>query len=94
MAHLQSYGVRSAKFDNISAKRLLQTIERKKSNLAVGVDVTKSDEVLAIIDAIGPFVCIVKVFFLAMERLGHTHFRVTRPTSTSSKTLTAPFLTV
>ncbi|GAV98940.1 orotidine 5 -phosphate decarboxylase [Lentinula edodes] len=35
-------------------------MERKKSNLAVSVDVTKSKDFLAIIDAVGPFVCLVK----------------------------------
>lgn len=35
-------------------------MERKKSNLAVSVDVTKSKDFLAIVDAVGPFVCLIK----------------------------------
>ncbi|KAI3612298.1 orotidine-5-monophosphate decarboxylase [Moniliophthora roreri] len=53
--HLQSYGQRADKHPNPAAKLLLQTMERKKSNLAVSVDVTKSKDFLDIIDAVGPF---------------------------------------
>ncbi|KAK0468214.1 humps family-domain-containing protein [Desarmillaria tabescens] len=54
----QTYGQRASKHSNPAAKLLLDTMERKKSNLAVSVDVTKSKDFLAIIDAVGPFVCI------------------------------------
>ncbi|KAK7060536.1 orotidine 5'-phosphate decarboxylase [Paramarasmius palmivorus] len=53
--HLQTYGQRAEKHANPAARLLLQTMERKKSNLAVSVDVTKSKDFLAIIDAVGPF---------------------------------------
>jgi orotidine-5'-phosphate decarboxylase len=36
-------------------------MERKKSNLSVGVDVTNSADFLKIVDAVGPFVCLIKV---------------------------------
>ncbi|EEB93754.1 hypothetical protein MPER_07553, partial [Moniliophthora perniciosa FA553] len=52
---LQSYGQRADKHANPAAKHLLQTMERKKTNLAVSVDVTKSKDFLDIIDAVGPF---------------------------------------
>ncbi|KAJ4481684.1 orotidine-5'-monophosphate decarboxylase [Lentinula edodes] len=56
----QTYGQRIQNHTNPAAKLLLETMERKKSNLAVSVDVTKSKDFLAIIDAVGPFVCLVK----------------------------------
>jgi len=58
---MSSYTDRLANFTNSTARLLLQTIERKKSNLAVSVDVTSSAEFLNIIDCVGPYVCVVKV---------------------------------
>ncbi|KAG6873747.1 dihydroorotate dehydrogenase [Termitomyces sp. Mi166 len=51
----QTYAERALKHTNPTAKILLETMERKKSNLAVSVDVTKTKDFLAIIDAVGPF---------------------------------------
>lgn len=56
----QSYGHRALGQKNPAAKLLLETMERKKSNLAVSVDVTKTKDFLAIIDVVGPFVCLIK----------------------------------
>ncbi|KAL0067540.1 orotidine 5'-phosphate decarboxylase [Marasmius tenuissimus] len=53
--HLQTYGSRAQKHANPAAKLLLETMERKRSNLAVSVDVTKSSDFLSIIDAVGPY---------------------------------------
>ncbi len=60
--HTLTYAQRATKYKNPAARLLLETIERKKSNLAVSVDVTKSEDFLAIIDAVGPLVCLIKVF--------------------------------
>ncbi|KAK2466287.1 hypothetical protein APHAL10511_001929 [Amanita phalloides] len=49
------YGERALHHPNPAARLLLETIERKKSNLAVSVDVTKSPDFLTIIDAVGPY---------------------------------------
>ncbi|KAJ3812172.1 orotidine-5'-monophosphate decarboxylase [Lentinula lateritia] len=57
----QTYGQRIRNHTNPAAKLLLETMERKRSNLAVSVDVTKSKDFLAIIDAVGPFVCLTHV---------------------------------
>lgn len=38
----------------------MDTIERKKSNLCVSVDVTKAADFLRIIDVVGPYICLVK----------------------------------
>lgn len=35
-------------------------MERKKSNLAVSVDLTKSADFLVVLDAVGPYVCLIK----------------------------------
>ncbi|KAG6854826.1 dihydroorotate dehydrogenase [Blastosporella zonata] len=51
----QTYAQRALKHTNPAAKALLETMERKKSNLAVSVDVTKTKDFLAIIDVVGPF---------------------------------------
>lgn len=59
MAH--SYAARAARHANPAAKALLETMERKQSNLCVSVDVSDKEEFLRIIDATGPSVCLVKV---------------------------------
>lgn len=58
---VQTYAERVKNFQNPTAKAILETVERKKSNLAVSVDVTKSADLLAIIDGVGPYVCMIKV---------------------------------
>jgi orotidine-5'-phosphate decarboxylase len=57
----KSYGERAMKFTNPTAKSILETMERKKSNLAVSVDVTRTNDLLAIIDVVSPYVCLIKV---------------------------------
>jgi hypothetical protein len=59
-AHLRTYGDRAEDASNPTAKLLLQTMERKKTNLAVSVDVTTSSDFLLIIEAVGPYVCLIK----------------------------------
>ncbi|KAF7332008.1 Orotidine 5'-phosphate decarboxylase [Mycena kentingensis (nom. inval.)] len=55
-----SYAERAQKHKNPAARLLLETIARKKSNLAVSVDVVSAKDFLNIIDVVGPFVCLVK----------------------------------
>ena len=55
------YADRVAAFTNPAAKALLQTMERKKTNLCVSVDVTRKEDLLKVVDAVGPDVCLVKV---------------------------------
>lgn len=57
----RTYAERAARHNNPAAKSLLETIERKKSNLCVSVDVTDRNDLLKIIDIVGPYVCLVKV---------------------------------
>ncbi|KAG9218998.1 hypothetical protein CCMSSC00406_0001408 [Pleurotus cornucopiae] len=67
-----SYGQRAAKYTNPAAKELLLTMERKKSNLSVSVDVTNSRDFLAIIDAVGPYVCLIKTHVDILEDFDFT----------------------
>lgn len=65
-AHTKTYGERAENAKNPTAKQLLLTMERKKTNLAVSVDVAKSRDLLNIIEAVGPYVCLIKakLFFI------------------------------
>ncbi|KAL9934544.1 hypothetical protein V8E36_006319 [Tilletia maclaganii] len=63
----QSYAARVANFSNPAAKALLETIERKKTNLSISVDVTKKADLLAVVDAVGSDVCLVKTHIDIVE---------------------------
>jgi orotidine-5'-phosphate decarboxylase len=60
---LKTYGARAAAHPNPTARRLLETMERKKTNLCVSVDVTKSADVLEVVRRVAPSVCMVKVSY-------------------------------
>ncbi|ORY34569.1 putative orotidine-5'-phosphate decarboxylase [Naematelia encephala] len=57
---LKTYASRISQHPNPTAKRVLEIMERKKSNLCVSVDVTTADEVLEVIRRVGASVCMVK----------------------------------
>ena len=57
----KTYAERASAHSNPAAKRLLEVMDRKKTNLCVSVDVTTTQEVLDIVKAVGPSVCMVKV---------------------------------
>ena len=59
-AYRRTYADRAKHHVNPAAKSLLETIERKQSNLCVSVDVTSSNDFLSIIDAVGPYVSLIK----------------------------------
>ncbi|KAJ6539463.1 Orotidine 5'-phosphate decarboxylase [Mycena capillaripes] len=65
--HLQTYAQRALHHRNPAAKLLLETIDRKQSNLAVSVDVASAKDFLAIIDVVGPFVCLIKTHIDIIE---------------------------
>jgi len=58
--YLNSYADRAKIHKNPAAKLLLETIEKKQSNLCVSVDVTSSEDFLSIIDVVGPYVSLIK----------------------------------
>ncbi|CAA7259858.1 unnamed protein product [Cyclocybe aegerita] len=55
LAHTRSYGERALNATNTTAKLIFETMERKKTNLAVSVDVTCTSDLLAIIEAVAPY---------------------------------------
>ncbi|KZT20416.1 Orotidine 5'-phosphate decarboxylase [Neolentinus lepideus HHB14362 ss-1] len=67
----KTYAQRAKDHPNTAAKQLLETIDRKKSNLCVSVDVTRKANFLAIIDLVGPFVCLVKTHIDIIEDFDH-----------------------
>ncbi|KAJ2920102.1 hypothetical protein MD484_g349, partial [Candolleomyces efflorescens] len=63
-AYKRSYAERARSHSNPAAKLLLETMERKKTNLCVSVDTVKSADFLAIVDAVGPYTCLTHVDIL------------------------------
>lgn len=58
---LKTYGSRAALHPNPTAKRILETMERKQTNLCVSVDVTTAADALEVVRRVGQSVCMVKV---------------------------------
>lgn len=78
-----TYAARAKKHQNPLARQLLELMERKESNLAVSVDVVKSEELLRIVDQAGPHVCIVKVSLMNANRFWED-LHVSDPLSTDT----------
>ncbi|EFJ06281.1 hypothetical protein SELMODRAFT_236575 [Selaginella moellendorffii] len=55
-----AYGERAVLAQNAAGKKLLDLMEQKKSNLSVAADVTTSEELLKLADAVGPEICVLK----------------------------------
>lgn len=55
-----SYEGKLSKAKNPALKRLYQTIIEKQSNLSVAVDVTSTEELLKIVEQVGPHICCLK----------------------------------
>lgn len=60
-AHNLSYKERTQYARNIMAGRLFGLMDFKKTNLAVAADVTTKKELLALADAVGPYICGLKI---------------------------------
>ncbi|KAI9247193.1 Orotidine 5'-phosphate decarboxylase [Phascolomyces articulosus] len=63
----KTYAERAARHPNACAKQLFELMERKKTNLSVAADVTTKKELLAVADAVGPFVCVLKTHIDIVE---------------------------
>lgn len=63
----QTYGERAASFTNPTAIKLLQIMERKKTNLCVSVDVTKKSHLLQLAKSLGPHICVLKTHIDIIE---------------------------
>ncbi|KAG9317427.1 humps family-domain-containing protein [Chiua virens] len=60
--HLRSYQDRIQNHSNPATRALLHVMVKKKTNLSVSVDVTRKKDFLAIIDAVGPYICLIKAY--------------------------------
>lgn len=56
---------------NPAAKALFALMDEKETNLSVSADSTDSDEVLKLVDAVGPEVCVVKTHIDIVENFTH-----------------------
>lgn len=62
-----SFEARAGIASNRFSKRLFKIMHEKKSNLAVSVDFTNCEDVLNLVDKVGPHVCIVKTHVDILE---------------------------
>ncbi|KIM68815.1 hypothetical protein SCLCIDRAFT_1209012 [Scleroderma citrinum Foug A] len=65
--HLQSYKDRADRHTNLAARALLRCMDAKKTNLAVSVDVTRTKDFFDIIEAVAPYVCLIKTHIDILE---------------------------
>ncbi|KAJ3021681.1 orotidine 5'-phosphate decarboxylase [Thoreauomyces humboldtii] len=63
----KSYTARRNDFKNPAASRLLELMDRKKTNLSVAVDVTQQAELLRLADILGPHICVLKTHIDILE---------------------------
>ena len=63
----RTYEERAQQHPNACAKGLLETVVHKKSNLCVSVDVTTKEEFLAVVEAVGPYVALIKTHIDIIE---------------------------
>lgn len=62
-----TYSDRIAYCKNPTAKKLLAVIQQKESNLSLAADVTTSDKLLALADACGPYISVLKTHIDIIE---------------------------
>lgn len=56
-----TYAERARAHKHPLARQFLELVERKQSNLCLSIDVTKSADLLRIVEAAAPYLCMVKV---------------------------------
>jgi uridine monophosphate synthetase len=62
-----SYRQRAELVTHPCAKKLLLLAEEKKSNLVLAADVTRSEDLLQLVDAVGPHLCVLKTHIDILE---------------------------
>lgn len=63
-----SYAERAKVARNETGRRTLEVMARKRSNLAVAADVNSTDQLLALADKVGPYVCVFKTHVDQLDR--------------------------
>ncbi|KAG7872689.1 hypothetical protein KL938_005267 [Ogataea parapolymorpha] len=69
----KSYGERAKSHPSKVASRLLNLMESKQTNLCASVDVTKTQELLELLDKLGPYICLVKTHIDIVEDFSYEH---------------------
>ncbi|BFZ16023.1 hypothetical protein BsWGS_19062 [Bradybaena similaris] len=77
------YGERAKLCSNPLTRQIFEIMEEKRTNLALSADVTKSQELLQLVDKVGPYVCIVKTHVDILE--DYTQETVTKLSQLASK---------
>lgn len=91
-AHL-SYTARIPYHSNAAAVKLLELMDRKKTNLCVSVDVTKGKDMLEVVRRVGKSCCMIKAstalssLFEAEPYVNECNIRECRPILISLRTL-------
>ena len=62
----KTYSERAAAHAHSLARQCLELMDRKRSNLCVSVDVTRKAAFLKIVEAVAPFVALVKASLLSL----------------------------
>ncbi|VEU21532.1 DEKNAAC102359 [Brettanomyces naardenensis] len=57
---MSTYSTRASSHPSAVARKLLNLMESKKTNLCASVDLTKTADVLSLVDKVGPNICLVK----------------------------------
>lgn len=58
---MPTYKERASLCQNQTAKKLLNIIEEKKTNLSIAADMTSGEQILSVLDKIGPEICMAKM---------------------------------
>ncbi|KFM76798.1 Uridine 5'-monophosphate synthase, partial [Stegodyphus mimosarum] len=62
-----TFAERAEKMNQPVAKKLFEIIRKKKSNLCVAVDTVHAEELLKLVDDLGPYVCMIKTHIDILE---------------------------
>ncbi|CDK24880.1 unnamed protein product [Kuraishia capsulata CBS 1993] len=74
MTVLSSYQARADAHTSPVARRLLELMESKKTNLCASVDLTTTAEILALVDSLGPYICLLKTHVDVIEDFTYDGF--------------------
>ena len=62
-----SFGERAKVAKNEVSRSLLNIMEMKKTNLCLAADVTKTEEILNLVESVGPYICLLKTHIDIVE---------------------------